>query len=51
MLPDTTSLALFINAVDLGSISKAAEVDRKHTSELQSRSDLVCRLLLEKKNF
>src|SRR2546421_1820372 len=23
--------------------------DRKHTSELQSRSDLVCRLLLEKK--
>src|SRR2546428_9087600 len=28
------------------------EVDRseEHTSELQSRSDLVCRLLLEKKN-
>jgi len=26
MLPDTTSLALFINAVDLGSISRAAEV-------------------------
>src|SRR2546421_6750222 len=28
-----------------------AEVDRseEHTSELQSRSDLVCRLLLEKK--
>src|SRR5438067_6130860 len=24
--------------------------DRKHTSELQSRFDLVCRLLLEKKN-
>ena len=24
--------------------------DRKHTSELQSHSDLVCRLLLEKKN-
>src|SRR2546421_3742887 len=23
---------------------------KKHTSELQSRSDLVCRLLLEKKN-
>src|SRR5206468_11051167 len=23
----------------------------EHTSELQSRSDLVCRLLLEKKNF
>src|SRR2546421_7859149 len=29
----------------------AVEVDRseEHTSELQSRSDLVCRLLLEKK--
>lgn len=26
MLPDTTSLALFVNAVDLGSISKAAEI-------------------------
>ena len=25
------------------------EGDRKHTSELQSHSDLVCRLLLEKK--
>ena len=25
------------------------EEDRKHTSELQSHSDLVCRLLLEKK--
>src|SRR5690349_22095251 len=25
-------------------------VDRKSTSELQSRRDLVCRLLLEKKN-
>src|SRR2546428_10021465 len=23
----------------------------EHTSELQSRSDIVCRLLLEKKNF
>src|SRR5438132_2088489 len=26
------------------------ERDREHTSELQSHSDLVCRLLLEKKN-
>ena len=25
--------------------------DRKHTSELQSHDDLVCRLLLEKKNI
>src|SRR2546430_11763759 len=31
---------------------KAAEADRseEHTSELQSQSNLVCRLLLEKKN-
>src|SRR5688572_31559418 len=28
---------------------KLAEVDRKSTSELQSQSNLVCRLLLEKK--
>src|SRR2546428_7313215 len=34
------------------STSMASEVDTRseeHTSELQSRSDLVCRLLLEKK--
>src|SRR5438034_4596981 len=32
-------------------ISKSREIDRseEHTSELQSHSDLVCRLLLEKK--
>src|SRR2546421_6271000 len=49
--------------VDLMGVSdlarRAAEVDRlgvrwvrseEHTSELQSRSDLVCRLLLGKKN-
>src|SRR5438874_9576565 len=38
---------------------RAAEIDRtgeyprseEHTSELQSRRDLVCRLLLEKKNL
>src|SRR5206468_4886941 len=29
--------------------SKAALRSEEHTSELQSRSDLVCRLLLEKK--
>src|SRR5206468_12769277 len=38
-----------------GSGGRRAERDRRprseeHTSELQSRSDLVCRLLLEKKN-
>src|SRR5206468_10801169 len=31
---------------DAGAISQRSE---EHTSELQSRSDLVCRLLLEKK--
>src|SRR5206468_7015889 len=29
---------------------EAGERSEEHTSELQSRSDLVCRLLLEKKN-
>src|SRR2546428_6691653 len=29
---------------------RAAKRSEEHTSELQSRSDLVCRLLLEKKN-
>src|SRR2546421_7926825 len=32
------------------SSSPAANRSEEHTSELQSRSDLVCRLLLEKKN-
>src|SRR5699024_11883030 len=31
--------------------SAARERSEEHTSELQSRFDLVCRLLLEKKNF
>src|SRR5260221_1592089 len=30
--------------------AKAPERSEEHTSELQSHSDLVCRLLLEKKN-
>src|SRR2546428_1948667 len=30
--------------------SRARERSEEHTSELQSRSDIVCRLLLEKKN-
>src|SRR5206468_10843259 len=33
--------------LDAGSVEHRSE---EHTSELQSRSDLVCRLLLEKKN-
>src|SRR2546421_975583 len=43
--------ALFDQApAPLGSISQGQNVrSEEHTSELQSRSDLVCRLLLEKK--
>src|SRR5206468_8596434 len=44
---------LWIGKLDVGEgVRKAAVADRseEHTSELQSRSDLVCRLLLEKKN-
>src|SRR2546428_7302174 len=33
-----------------GGIAVGAWRSEEHTSELQSRSDLVCRLLLEKKN-
>src|SRR5207249_10084676 len=36
-----------LSAVDLYNRAKRSE---EHTSELQSRFDLVCRLLLEKKN-
>src|SRR2546421_5423174 len=32
-----------------GRVEDVAERSEEHTSELQSRSDLVCRLLLEKK--
>src|SRR5436190_7065516 len=46
------SIVLMSNAGWLGSISKRWSNARseEHTSELQSHSDLVCRLLLEKKN-
>src|SRR5256886_3870395 len=37
---------------EIGKISKSSKTPRseEHTSELQSQSNLVCRLLLEKKN-
>src|SRR5699024_11425145 len=41
------SLARTVSTNALGEISARSE---EHTSELQSRFDLVCRLLLEKKN-
>src|SRR5688572_32220366 len=36
--------------IDLGRLVKIARSE-EHTSELQSQSNLVCRLLLEKKNI
>src|SRR3712207_7688674 len=42
-----TLIALFISEV----MSNVAQRSEEHTSELQSRQYLVCRLLLEKKNF
>src|SRR5207253_6305785 len=38
-----------VQALDLGRIHVHADRSEEHTSELQSRGHLVCRLLLEKK--
>src|SRR2546430_5982899 len=38
------------HAVGLARKSREGERSEEHTSELQSQSNLVCRLLLEKKN-
>src|SRR3712207_8349912 len=38
------------DALDVGVDAGATERSEEHTSELQSRQYLVCRLLLEKKN-
>src|SRR5690349_23987252 len=43
-------IAHYIKMVGLGGFEKAYPRSEEHTSELQSRRDLVCRLLLEKKN-
>src|SRR5690349_23744184 len=42
--------AYHINSIDLIGKNSALVRSEEHTSELQSRRDLVCRLLLEKKN-
>src|SRR2546430_7750708 len=42
-------LAHDLARVDRGAVDRAAERSEEHTSELQSQSNLVCRLLLEKK--
>src|SRR5699024_12753296 len=57
-LPSGTDTRNFVTENASGSTSQAANTvealaggkSEEHTSELQSRFDLVCRLLLEKKN-
>src|SRR3712207_7054526 len=39
-----------VEGVEVGHVVAAVERSEEHTSELQSRQYLVCRLLLEKKN-
>src|SRR2546422_1114596 len=50
-LPDLTGTSVFIGAGRADSMAPPAQAERseEHTSELQSRLHLVCRLLLEKK--
>src|SRR5258707_6906771 len=47
-VPGTAELDLFVREVVREMTAKRSE---EHTSELQSRQYLVCRLLLEKKNI
>src|SRR2546430_10884402 len=50
--PLTTAVQAYsgcITSTDVGAASEAACRSEEHTSELQSQSNLVCRLLLEKK--
>src|SRR5438034_8602788 len=48
-LQDAQDLALVLRAGALPAPLTIVERSEEHTSELQSHSDLVCRLLLEKK--
>src|SRR5690349_22053570 len=43
-------LQMVFNGVDAITAERGSTRSEEHTSELQSRRDLVCRLLLEKKN-
>src|SRR5690349_22959994 len=47
--PDDADSFAILGAIVLAS-GRVKERSEEHTSELQSRRDLVCRLLLEKKN-
>src|SRR3712207_8423770 len=50
VIADGTSGDVVVSTTDGGSTSHLAIRSEEHTSELQSRQYLVCRLLLEKKN-
>src|SRR5690349_23808694 len=45
----TTSFAVTSHRREISAFTAAVSRSEEHTSELQSRRDLVCRLLLEKK--
>src|SRR5699024_11470590 len=51
-LNSSTSLSIYSPSSPVNGVqnSTASSRSEEHTSELQSRFDLVCRLLLEKKN-
>src|SRR2546430_7616198 len=51
LLPDPGALAILLAALASGKLVLGLFTrSEEHTSELQSQSNLVCRLLLEKKN-
>src|SRR5437868_7296944 len=49
LLGDAHNLHHLAHGVDTNDVSAGQHRSEEHTSELQSRFDLVCRLLLEKK--
>ena len=49
-LEQNSFLVLLVVVTLAGVVRVTLTRSEEHTSELQSRSDLVCRLLLEKKN-
>src|SRR5699024_11994466 len=54
VISGNASFHFFIILLDIFPFNKYVRIKRRseeHTSELQSRFDLVCRLLLEKKNY
>src|SRR5437867_8188186 len=51
VMSDPTTGGVFASYAVLGDVNLAEPRSEEHTSELQSPYDLVCRLLLEKKNI